>query len=155
MTREPVRIHPRDRLISVALAVTCLLLAVALFSFIILRILGHTTTAPRLIMVLVPAVGSMGLAAWLLIGVRRGRVPRWRGRGKPAIALMLLVPVLGGMLKTVTNEVERLIVARWGVTPRFTDMVMGMMVLIGLIVFAIFWRRTSTGSSEAAARYQV
>ncbi len=148
---SPLPVDPRDRVVSISIAVTCLVLALPIVALVTAR-LSHRSLDPSGALILVPPLGLIAIAAVLIWRLKRGPGPRWLGGGFRTGLLGLLVSVLAGGVKVGANAIEDVVVARWGLSPRVADLLTGLVIIAGVVVFAVYWRRASRTLSRSAHR---
>jgi len=148
MSNVPGQADPRDRVISITVALLSLVLGVLpLIGFVVgvVRSFLHHQPGMPPVLVLglqVFAVGLIGVSVTIFRALRRGEVLDWRGGGPLNYLLVLLVVVLGAMTKAEANAIEQLMV-RGGVRPRIADLLMLLPIIAGGLAFAVYWRRAS------------
>ncbi len=148
---SPPPVDPRDRVVSISIAIICLVLALPIVALITAR-LSHRSLDPSGVLILVPPLGLIAIAAVLIWKLKRGPGPRWLGGGFRTGLLGVLVSVLAGGLKVGANAIEDFVVARWGLSPRVADSLAGLVIIAGVVVFAVYWRRASRTLSRNAHR---
>ncbi len=148
---SPPPVDPRDRVVSISIAVACLVLALPIVALVTAR-LSRRSLDPSGALILVPPLGLIAIAAVLIWKLKRGPGPRWLGGGFRTGLLGLLLSVLGGGLKVGANAIEDFVVARWGLSPRVADSLTGLVIVAGVVVFAVYWRRASRTLSRSAHR---
>jgi hypothetical protein len=139
---------PRDRVISITVAVVSMVVGVLpLAGFVVgvVRIFLYDKPAmpPVLVLFQVFALGLIGLSVTIFRALRHGDVIHWL-RGEPPLnyLLLILVLILGAFLKAEVTLIEHIMV-RWGARPRVADLLMLLPLIAGGLVFAVYWRRAS------------
>jgi hypothetical protein len=143
LATAPLQVDPRDRVISITVAVLSLVLAVhplVVFGLnLVVGILHHEHGMPS-VLILFVAAGLIGISLTIFRGFRRGEVYHWLGGG-PLYYVLLVV--LAGVFVGETKLIEQLMVGRMGVRPKIADLLMLLPIIAGVLVFAFYWRRAS------------
>lgn len=143
MSNVPVPIDPRDRVISITVALISLMLGVLPLSGFVFglvrRSLHHQPGMPP-ILALIFSAGFIGISVTILRGLRRGEVFHWLGGGPLNYLLPLLVIILAAMMNAESTTIAHLMVGR-GMRPGVAKILSVLPIIAGGIVFAVCWRR--------------
>jgi hypothetical protein len=150
MSNVSPQADPRDRVISITVAVVSLVLGVLPIAGVVVVVvrsfLRHQPLMPPGLVLLfqVFALGLIGVSVTIFRALRRGEVIHWLRGGSPLnYLLLLLVVILGALMKAEANAIEHLMVLWGGVRPRVADLLMLLPIIAGWLVFAVYWRRAS------------
>jgi hypothetical protein len=147
MANVPTPGDPRNRVISMTVAVITLVLAVLPLSGTVVglvrRFLHHQSGMPSIvILVFVFAVGFIGISLAIFRRLRRGEILDWLGGGPLNYLLVLFTVILAALMNAEATTVEHLMV-RYGVRPRIAELLTLLPIAAGGLVFAVYWRRAS------------
>ncbi len=145
MSTAPAQANPYNRVISLTVAVLSLVLGapplIGIVVHLVVRILHRQHGMPSVL--ILPAVGLIGISITILRGLRRREVFDWMGGGRLNYLLVLLIPFLGLMLLAEIWAIEHLMVSRLGVRAKVANVLAFLPVIAGGLVFAFYWRRAS------------
>lgn len=147
MSSVPLQGDPRNRVISITVAVISLVLGVLPLTVLVVgvvrRSLHHQPGMPPVIVLVfqVVAVGLIGLSVTILRNLRRGEVFPWVG-GPSNYSMVLLPIILGAMMTGYASAIQDILVGR-GVRPGVAYLLALLPIIAGGLVFAVYWRRAS------------
>jgi hypothetical protein len=143
MSNALVPVDPRDRVISITVAVISLVLGLLPLAGVVFVVVGrfhspHAATPP--ILGLVFSAALIGISVTILRGLRRGEGIHWLGGGPLNYLLPLIVIILAAMMNAESTAIAHLIVGR-GMQPGVAKFLSVLPIIAGGIVFAVYWRR--------------